>query len=73
MLTGMPHEGRAVSYLRQVAMSSDETAYRAVELLARDLGQAGLAQLRQLHDAGAVTEPFALETLQGIAEYHGWR
>lgn len=71
-LLRLPAKGRALDYIQGVAVSTDELAMTAVRVLA-DFGETdGLMRLRDLFNAGTVTQPAAAEHLRLIAESQGW-
>jgi hypothetical protein len=63
---------RGLDYLQQVATSDDRTAYRAVEILAHEMGDDGRARLRDVFMRGTVTNEHARQILEPIARHYGW-
>jgi hypothetical protein len=71
-LTRVPNRTEALQFLRRVATSDSPVAHAAVGFLARNMGEEGLATVKQLHQEGGVVQPWAVRELAGIAQHHGW-
>jgi len=74
LLTSLPDTGRVVAFLGDVAARRDDgsAARAAVGELYRNMGAAGLATLRRLFEADAVTDRAARRHLRAIATGRGW-
>lgn len=71
-MTRLAEQGPVVPYLREVALSDDFAAYRAVELLVNQTGPAGQEVAKTLAAQDLVTHPFAREMLIRMANARGW-
>lgn len=68
----LPDTARAVDFLAQVATSSESVAIPAIRHLIIDVGDPGIARLRQLYERDAVVHPVAREHLALLAHVRGW-
>lgn len=64
---------RARAYLREVAVSDSPLAWRAIQLLAEEMGPEGLAIVQALHSTGEVQLELARSQVAHAARRHGWR
>lgn len=64
---------RARAYLREVAVSDSPLAWRAIQLLAEEMGPEGLAIVQALHTSGEVQHGLARSQVALVARRHGWR
>ena len=71
-LTRLRDKEQAVRLVVEVATIDKFIATAAVGHLARSMGPAGLAALRELFRRRAVVHPSAQQELANVAEYYGW-
>ncbi len=71
-ISQLPNRGQALQHMEDLATSQHTIAWAAVELLSTSMGAPGLELLHRLYLQRAVTQPRAIEILNGVASYHGW-